>query len=102
MQQITTMKTKAHELAGLGQSVWLDYIRRAFVRSGDLERTVEDGVRGVTSNPSIFEKAIVGSVDYDADLRRLAGAGAATGEIYEALALEDIRSAADILRPGLR
>ena len=55
-----------NELLGQGQSVWLDYIRRNLIRSGELKRMVqEDGVRGVTSNPTIFEKAIAGSTDYD-------------------------------------
>ena len=92
-------KTRVHEVSELGQAIWLDYIRRAFIRSGELERTLEDGVRGVTSNPTIFEKAIAGSADYDDDLKRLVGEGASVGEIYESLALDDIRAAADLLGP---
>lgn len=91
--------TKLHELAELGQAVWLDYIRRSFIRAGDLRSLIEKGVRGVTSNPAIFEQAIAGSNDYDDDIRRLSGEGKSVGEIYEALALEDIRQAADLLRP---
>jgi len=91
--------TKLHELANLGQAIWLDYIRRSLITSGELQELVDRGVRGVTSNPSIFEKAIAGSADYDADLRPLVEAGKSVAEIYETLALDDIRRAADILRP---
>ncbi|KPL23644.1 MAG: hypothetical protein AMJ93_04210 [Anaerolineae bacterium SM23_84] len=91
--------TKLHELAELGQAVWLDYIRRSFIVSGDLQALVDDGLRGVTSNPSIFEKAIAGSIDYDQHLHRLVDDGRSVQEIYEALTLDDIRRAADGLRP---
>ena len=91
--------TKLHTLADLGQSIWYDYIRRAFIVSGELQSLVDQGVRGVTSNPSIFEKAIAGSADYDAALRTLVDAGKSVAEIYEALALADIQATADILRP---
>jgi transaldolase/glucose-6-phosphate isomerase len=91
--------TKLHELAELGQAVWLDYIRRSFIVSGDLQALVDDGLRGVTSNPSIFEKAIAGSTDYDQHLQRLVEKGRTVEEIYEALTLDDIRRAADVLRP---
>lgn len=91
--------TKLHELHEHGQSVWVDYIRRDFLAGGELAALVEQGVRGVTSNPTIFEKAIAGSADYDADLRRLAAQGASINAIYEALVLEDIANAAAILRP---
>ena len=90
---------KLHMLSELGQSIWYDYIRRAFISSGELQNLVDQGVRGVTSNPSIFEKAIAGSADYDAALRPLVEAGKSVAEIYEALVLEDIGRAADILRP---
>ncbi|MBA3795290.1 MAG: hypothetical protein H0X19_14300, partial [Rubrobacter sp.] len=59
-------RTKAHELADLGQAVWLDYIRRSFITQGELQWAIDAGVRGVTSNPTIFDKAIAGSADYDA------------------------------------
>ncbi|GAB4518070.1 MAG: bifunctional transaldolase/phosoglucose isomerase [Anaerolineae bacterium] len=91
--------TRAHELVQLGQSLWLDYIRRSFLNNGGLQDVVDQGVRGVTSNPSIFEKAIGGSDDYDSALSELVTAGHTTGEIYEALAVADIQQAADILRP---
>ncbi len=91
--------TKLHELAALGQSVWFDFIRRSLLTSGEMERLVAMGVRGVTSNPAIFEKAIAGSEDYDEALRALAMEGRSVEAIYEALAIEDIRRAADVLRP---
>ncbi len=91
--------TKMQELAEMGQAIWLDYIRRSFTDSGGLGRLVEQGLRGVTSNPSIFDKAIAGSADYDEDLLPLIDAGKTTEEMYEALALDDIRKAADLLRP---
>ncbi|MFQ5949025.1 MAG: transaldolase, partial [Acidimicrobiia bacterium] len=84
-----------------GQSVWLDYIRRSLIESGDLDRLVADGLRGVTSNPSIFEKAITGSSDYDGDLVALLDADphADAVALYERLAVTDIQQAADALRP---
>ncbi len=91
--------TKLHELAQLGQAIWFDYIRRSFTDSGDLQKLLDQGVRGVTSNPSIFEKAIAGSADYDDDLRRLVDEGKSVEEIYEALVIDDIQKAADLLRP---
>lgn len=91
--------TTLHKLTVLGQAVWLDYIRRSFVEGGDLQALIEKGVRGVTSNPAIFEKAIAGSEDYDADIQRLVGEGRSVAEIYETLAVADIQSAADLLRP---
>src|SRR5262245_21263333 len=89
------------ELAGQGQSIWLDYIRRNMLRSGELKRLVdEDGIRGVTSNPTIFEKAIAGSTDYDDALRALLAKDSTTevGKLYEPLAIEDIQAATDVLR----
>ncbi|GAB4273842.1 MAG: hypothetical protein Kow0092_29180 [Deferrisomatales bacterium] len=91
--------TKLHELAALGQAVWFDYIRRSLIDSGGLARLVDQGIRGVTSNPTIFEKAIAGSDDYDRDLEALVRQGKSAEEIYEALALDDIRRAAEVLRP---
>ena len=86
------------DLHALGQSVWLDYIRRHLLRSGQLAALIrDDGLRGVTSNPSIFEKAIAGSTDYGDAIAGMADRSA--GEIYEQLAIEDIRAAADLLRP---
>jgi transaldolase len=91
--------SKLHELTELGQAIWLDFIRRELIQSGELAELVDQGVRGVTSNPSIFEKAIAGSADYDQDLRVLVDAGLSVDEIYESLAFEDIGRAADVLRP---
>lgn len=91
--------SKLKELAELGQSVWLDYIRRFFITSGELQSLIGEGLRGVTSNPAIFEKAIAGSADYDEDLQKLVKAGQSVDEIYEALALEDIAWAAHLLLP---
>ena len=86
------------EANNLGQSVWLDNIRRGMLQSGELERLVALGVSGITSNPTIFEKAILGSSDYDDALFRCAEEGMGPEETYEALAIEDIRTAADLLR----
>jgi transaldolase / glucose-6-phosphate isomerase len=91
--------TKLHQLAAVGQSIWLDYIRRDLLDSGELARLVDLGLGGMTSNPSIFDKAISNSDEYDEALRELVVAGKTPLEIYEALALSDIRRAADILRP---
>jgi len=97
---------QANALTGLqacGQSVWLDNISKAILDSGELKRLIdEDGLRGVTSNPTIFEKAINGSQDYDATLRQLARTGHTVDEIYEALVVDDIRRAADLFRPLFR
>ncbi|HSM56780.1 MAG TPA: bifunctional transaldolase/phosoglucose isomerase [Candidatus Sulfomarinibacteraceae bacterium] len=90
--------SKLHNLAELGQSIWLDYIRRDMLDSGELNQLKVSGVRGVTSNPSIFEKAIAGSDDYDAALRRLAAEGLPPMAIYEALAIEDIQRACDVFQ----
>jgi transaldolase len=85
-------------LHSLGTSMWIDYIRRAFMTTGEMDKWLERGIRGMTSNPTIFDKAIADSDDYDADLRTHAVAGMATEQVYEALAKEDIGLAADRLR----
>ncbi len=90
--------TIAHDLHHLGQSIWYDNIRRALLDSGELVTLIEQGIRGVTSNPSIFEKAIAGSNDYDAQLRQLVDEDKAIKGIYEALVFEDIQRTADLLR----
>ena len=73
-------------LGALGQSVWLDYIRRDLIASGKLRRLIEeDGLRGMTSNPAIFEKAIADSPDYDEDIRAIAFSGKGAETIYETL-----------------
>jgi transaldolase len=87
------------QIAEYGQSIWLDYIRRQLIASGELKRLIqEDGLRGMTSNPSIFEQAIVGSPDYDADIGAMASVGTNVAEIYEALSVRDVQSAADEFR----
>src|SRR5690349_10332990 len=88
------------ELQKTGQSIWYDNVRRALIDNGDLAKKIsEDDLRGVTSNPAIFEKAIVGSTDYDQAMRGLVDAGKSVDEIYEALVIEDIQRVADRLKP---
>jgi transaldolase len=88
------------DLGVYGQSVWYDNIRRGLIASGELQRMIaQDNVTGVTSNPSIFEKAIAGSDDYEDSIAGLVAQGASAEEIYEALAFEDIAATADLLRP---
>jgi transaldolase len=85
------------ELQAFGQSFWYDNIRRRFLNDGTIRSLIEvDGLRGMTANPSIFEKAIGGHDDYDAQLAELAGAGLSTMELYEALAFRDIQTACDL------
>jgi transaldolase len=87
------------KLGTFGQSIWLDYIRRKMIESGELKKFIdEDGLKGVTSNPAIFEKAIAGSADYDADIRKLAQAGKSIQEIYENLTVADVGDGADVFK----
>src|SRR6266481_3053237 len=89
------------ELGKFGQSPWYDNIRRGLITSGELEGFVEnDGLKGVTSNPAIFEKAIAGSTDYNAAIRHTLDHGDMDAKaLYEMLAMGDIQDAADILLP---
>ena len=88
------------KLESFGQSIWLDFLRRNALDNGELQRYInEDGASGLTSNPSIFEKAIAGSHDYDQAIRALALEGKSIQEIYQALTVEDIQRAADLFRP---
>ena len=88
------------QLNRAGQSVWFDYIRRWEMVSGHLKRLIaEDGLSGITSNPSIFEKAIAGSKDYDEVIQELASDGREAAQIFETLAVEDIQMAADLFLP---
>src|ERR1700686_800796 len=103
------------ELQKLGQSIWYDNIRRALITSGDLQQKIGglpkgvtsnlgqkvtgDDLRGVTSNPAIFEKAIVGSTDYDEAMRKLIAEGKGIKDIYESLVIEDIQNTADLFAP---
>src|SRR5271157_5944905 len=87
------------QLHSLGQSVWLDQMRRSLLTTGALKRLIDnDGLRGLTSNPTIFEKAISGSQDYAEQLGSLARAGSSIPHIYEELVLQDIGGAADTFR----
>ena len=99
-QSSTTTQNPLLELQKFGQSVWLDYIRRDLMSSGELKRLIDnDGLRGMTSNPSIFEKAIVGSNDYADFLGQLIAQGLSAGDIFERIAVRDIQDAADTLLP---
>ncbi len=90
--------SKLTELEKMGQSIWLDYIQRSMITSGELKQLVDSGLRGMTSNPAIFEKAIAGSNDYDEDLKQLINTDQSIEQIYEVLAIKDITLATDTLR----
>ncbi|HEX3927943.1 MAG TPA: transaldolase [Gemmatimonadales bacterium] len=88
------------QLGQLGQSPWYDFITRDLVHSGELARLIRDeGLRGMTSNPTIFEKAVGASTDYDEDIRSLAKGGAKPAEIVESLMVADVQAACDVFRP---
>lgn len=90
---------RLRSLEALGQSLWLDYIERALLANGELERLIhDDGISGVTSNPAIFEKAIAQHAEYDAAITQLARRGFDARKIYDELTVEDVRRAADLLR----
>ena len=93
--------SKVREFLDLGQSIWFDNISRGMIASGDLKKKVDEGLTGVTSNPTIFEKAISGSQDYDRSIQALLrkSPGLSTSELIQELMIEDIRGAADVLRP---
>jgi len=93
-------QTNAHKANALGQSIWLDSISRDMIQSGELESLRERGVTGVTSNPTIFEKAIAENSTYDSALAKYAEDGASPETVFERLAVDDIRDAADVLRPA--
>lgn len=90
---------RIRQIGTLGQAIWLDYISRELLRSGELQALVDEGVTGVTSNPTIFQKAISSSSVYDAEIRNLVRQGKTTLDVYEALAIADVGAAADVLRP---
>lgn len=92
-------KTKIHELSDVGQSVWLDFIQRSLIQSGDLQDYVDRGLTGVTSNPAIFGKAISSGSEYDVQMGQLAQQGRPAQDVYDELTVEDARMAADVLRP---
>jgi transaldolase/glucose-6-phosphate isomerase len=98
MSAVTQVNPRLQALADAGVSVWLDQIRRSLVEGGELARMVtEECLRGMTANPSIFEKAILGSSDYDDDLREFAEADLDPVGIYEHIAVRDVQMAADVL-----
>ena len=90
---------RIQQLHSFGQSIWLDFIERSMVQSGELKRLVEEGITGVTSNPTIFQQAISKSAAYSDDLQQLAASNRTTKEIFESLAIADIQAGADVLRP---
>ncbi len=88
------------QLEKLGQSVWLDFINRKLITSGELRHLIEvDGLSGITSNPAIFEKAIAENYDYKHEIRAMLKEGRDAKAIYEAISLKDIQMAADEFRP---
>jgi len=91
--------TPLHQLSELGQSVWIDYLSRKFIHEGDLAGLVDDGVVGVTSNPTIFQGAIAEGDAYDEQIKALSATESEPKEIFIALARDDIRDACDVLRP---
>jgi transaldolase len=88
-----------HALHQQGQSIWYDFVSREFISSGGMKKLVDQGLRGMTSNPTIFEKAIAKGDSYDAQIQELDATGMATADIATALFVEDIRNACDIMRP---
>ena len=90
--------TAIHQAFNMGQSIWLDYINRELVASGGLQEWINLGVTGVTTNPSIFENAIAKTADYDGAIKSMSSAGKSTAEIYEALTVQEVGAAADIMR----
>ena len=94
------MSSPLTQLTQLGQSVWYDFITRDLIHSGELARLIkDDSLRGMTSNPTIFEKAVAASGDYDQDIRTLSDAGESPDGIVEALMIKDVKSACDVFRP---
>ncbi len=99
MTHVVNINERLAALVAAGTSPWLDQIRRSLTQGGELRRLVEeDSLRGVTSNPAIFEKAILGSPDYDDQIENLARGGALARAIYQDIAIQDVQDAADILR----
>ena len=91
---------KLNKLFEYGQSYWLDYLSRDLIKDGTLKKRVEnEGLRGITSNPVIFHKAISGNNLYDEQIKALSDQGKTTEEVYESLVIKDIQDACDILRP---
>ncbi len=95
----TTTGSRMPALLELGQSIWLDDLHRGMLASGDLARLIAGGLRGMTSNPTIFQQAIGGSTEYDDGLERVARSAASDIDVFEAIAVEDVGAAADLFRP---
>ena len=93
------MKTLLHQLYDFGQSPWLDYISRKIIDKGHLEKMIDNGIVGVTSNPSIFDKAVKTGQDYDPAIKELAQKGKNKKEIYDNITIRDIKDACDIFLP---
>ena len=91
-------KTRMQELGDLGQSLWLDNISRSMIKQGKLKGLIDQGLRGQTSNPTIFKQAISQSTDYDAKIVEMTGAGKSTFEIYDDLTIRDVRDACDLFK----
>lgn len=92
------MSQRIHQISAIGQAIWLDFISRDLLRTGKLRALINEGVTGMTSNPTIFQKSIATGREYDDQIRELTNAGKSAYEIYEALAIQDIGEAADQLR----
>src|SRR6202012_3458297 len=93
------MENRVKQIHNFGQSIWLDFIDREIIKSGNLKKLIdEDGVRGVTSNPAIFEKAITSGTDYDADITELAKTTSDNEALFFELAIKDIQAATDIFK----
>src|SRR3979490_2102895 len=99
MATATKMPAPIKELRRIGQSLWLPNTRRQLITSGELARLRDEGLTGVTSNPTIFEKAVSGSNDYDEAMVRLVREKATPSEMLWGLMVEDIQAAADVFRP---
>src|SRR4051794_4148934 len=94
--------TPLEQLAEHGQSVWIDFLSREFVEKGDLEGLIDQGIRGVTSNPTIFQSAIADGDDYDDQLREILQDETEPKEVFLQLATRDIQNACDLLSPSTR
>jgi len=97
---MTQVKNTIEQIREYGQSIWMDYLDRELIESGELKRKVdEEGIRGITSNPKTFSQAVMGRDNYDADIKAAAEANQSIQDIYEALIFKDIQNACDIFRP---
>jgi transaldolase len=97
-KEVYMSKTRIERLNDFGQSVWLDNINRSLLDTGQIQKLIDIGLRGMTSNPTIFEKAVKSSADYDKEIARLSKSGKTTFEIYDEVTVRDIQDAADALK----